>query len=74
MTIYAMNTANPELQAKLHAMVEEETLYAVSSRLDIGREHLLRYLANVSMPTTTFRGIEAILVELEPKVASQRGR
>jgi hypothetical protein len=54
-----------KLQAKLRAMVDAQSLYLVSARLDIGREAILRYLASVSMNTATFRGIEATLAALE---------
>lgn len=53
------NTPNTELQAKLRAMVNEDGLTDVSRRLEIGREALARYLANIPMHTSTFRGIEA---------------
>ena len=59
------NTANEELRAKLRAMIEQHSLYTVASRLEIGREALLRYLANVTLNSTTFRGIEATLASAE---------
>jgi Zn-dependent peptidase ImmA (M78 family) len=54
----------PELQKKLRQMVETESLFAVSERMGIGREVLARYLANLPMFTSTFRGVEATLASM----------
>ena len=57
------NKADEALQAKLRKLVEAESLFAVSKRMKIGREVLARYLANVHLNVSTFRGIEATLAD-----------
>ena len=59
----SVNKANEALQAKLREMIETENITAVSKRMQIGREVLSRYLANISMNVSTFRGIEATLAD-----------
>jgi len=52
---------NKALQTKLRARVLEEGLHRVSVEMEIGREAISRYLADLPMHTSTFRGIEATL-------------
>lgn len=52
-------SANKDLQRKLRAMIECDGLTEVGRQLDVGREPLLRYLSNIYLHTSTFRGIEA---------------
>jgi hypothetical protein len=55
---------NKQLQAKLRQLVNEDGLTRVSRDLDIGREALARYLADLPLHTSTFRGIEASVAAL----------
>jgi len=68
----SIRTANKELQAKLRTMVDLEGLTAVSRRLDIGREPLARYLADLELQTATFLGIETAL-ERAPMLPQGQG-
>lgn len=56
-----IRTPNTGLQKKLRTMVDLEGLSAVSRRLDIGREALARYLADLELQTATFLGIETAI-------------
>lgn len=51
--------ANKELQRKLRAMIDCDGLTDVARQLHMGREPLARYLADLHLHTSTFRGIEA---------------
>jgi hypothetical protein len=57
----SIRAANKELQVKLRTMVDRQGLTAVSRRLDIGREALARYLADLELQTATFLGIETAI-------------
>ncbi len=66
------NVPNEELQAKLRSMVDEVGLTHVSRRLEIGREALARYLANIPMHKSTFLGIESSIASAAPVAPSAR--
>jgi hypothetical protein len=51
--------ANKKLQLKLRTMIECDGLTEVARQLHMGREPLARYLADLHLHTSTFRGIEA---------------
>lgn len=59
----ANETPNPALQARLKAMIDATSLYAVTNELRLGRAQLLHYLSGLPMTTATLRGIEATLRE-----------
>lgn len=53
------NPSTPtELQLKLRAMIEEVGLSKVCRQLDLGSELLARYLADLTLYESSFRGIE----------------
>lgn len=68
------NTANEKLQSRLREMIDNDGLTKVSAELAIGREALARYLANLPMHTSTFRGIEATIEAAGSASRSARGR
>jgi hypothetical protein len=53
--------ANKELQRKLRTMIECDGLTEISRQLIIARESLARYLADLPLHASTFRGIETIV-------------
>lgn len=65
MTTMIVRRANKELQAKLRAMVEAESITDVSARLEIGRESIAKYLADLPLQVSTFRGLEASIADAE---------
>lgn len=52
------HTPQPELQTRLRKLIDTAGLTQVSRDLDVGREPLLRYLADVAMQPATFERIE----------------
>lgn len=68
------NTANEKLQTKLRQMIDDDGLTRVSRELAIGREALARYLANLPMHKSTFRGIEATIAATGGASRPARGR
>ncbi len=64
---------NEELKRKLKAMVDEHGLWAVSQRLDIGREQLSRYAAGFPLQSSTLKAIEHALSEGAPSHAEGHG-
>lgn len=68
------NKADKALQAKLRKMIAAESLTDVSERFAIGREALARYLADIPMHTSTFRGIEATVASAVWPRASEAER
>jgi hypothetical protein len=64
---------NEQLQAKLRAAIEADSLYSVAERLDIGREALARYLAGLKLNTSTLRGIEVSIEAMEPRAKEEPG-
>lgn len=59
--------ANEELRAKLRALIDSDGVSRVSRDLGIGTEALARYLADLPIHKTTFRGIEASIAALPPE-------
>lgn len=58
-------TPKPALQKRLRKLVDAANLFVVSKRLQIGRGHIVSYLAGLPMNPTACRGIESKLAEVE---------
>lgn len=57
------NVPNADLQAKLRRMIERDGFESIARRLELSREPIAKYLAGLSMNSSTFRDIERSVQE-----------
>ena len=62
--------ANKDLQRKLRKMIEFESVTEIGIQFGIGREALAKYLADLPLRLSTFRGIEASIAAAEIRIAT----
>lgn len=68
-----LDRVDPELQKKLRAWKEKDTIHVVAKSTKLSRESLLRYLHDEPIHASMVRAIQATLRVLHLPEASQHG-